>query len=271
MTANPAPMISLSGGQFLMGSDRHYPEEAPVRIIEISPFQIDAIAVTNDAFSAFVAATGYVSTSELPADEQVGIAGSLVFQMTNGPVSLLDPSQWWRFVPGACWKHPEGPQSNLDGRGLHPVVNVSFTDALAYADWAGKALPSEAQWEFAATIAASVRANMNIWHGDFPYHNQRTKSAPFTIPSRNSDAPRSGLHNMLGNVWEWTSDPFFHSSTGKPSCCVQEDASSKLARTLKGGSHLCAESYCRRYRPSARIGHAETSATSHIGFRCVAS
>ena len=267
---NPTPLISLTGGQFLMGSDRHYPEEAPARLVDVAPFQIDAAVVTNEAFAAFVAATGYITTSERPTDEQNGVAGSLVFQMTNGPVSLLDPSQWWRFVPGATWKHPEGPESNLDGRRMHPVVHISFIDAAAYANWAGKTLPSEAEWEFAANIAASDRAELNIWLGDFPHQNDRTQSAPFTVSSLNSVEPRSGLHNMLGNVWEWTTDVFSQPSTGKPSCCAQEARSSQLTRTLKGGSHLCAESYCRKYRPSARIGHCEKSATSHIGFRCVA-
>lgn len=254
-----------------MGSDRHYPEETPERVVEVAPFQIDAAAVTNDAFAAFVAATGYITTSERPDDAQNGVAGSLVFQMTIGPVSLRDPNQWWQFVPGASWRHPEGPKSNIAERGLHPVVNVSFIDALAYAHWAGKSLPTEAYWEFAAMIAASDRVEMNIWRGDFPHQNQRTQSAPFTIPSLNSDAPQSGLHNMLGNVWEWTIDTFSNPQTGKPSCCVPEAPSSQFTRVLKGGSHLCAESYCRRYRPAARIGHAETSATSHIGFRCVAN
>ena len=156
------PMISFSGGQFLMGSDRHYPEEAPERMVEVAPFQIDAASVTNDAFAAFIAATGYITTSERPNDKQNGVAGSFVFQMTKDPVSLLDPNQWWRFVPGANWRHPEGPQSNLAERGLHPVVNVSFIDALAYANWAGKSLPSEVQWEFAANVAASDRLDMNI-------------------------------------------------------------------------------------------------------------
>lgn len=269
MTTKLAPMIALSGGQFVMGSDRHYPEEAPERMVEVAPFQIDAEAVTNDAFAAFVAATGYITTSERPTGEQNGVTGSLVFQMTNGPVSLLDPTQWWRFVAGAHWKHPEGPYSNLDGRGLHPVVHISFIDANAYANWAEKCLPSEAQWEFAANIAGSDRSETNIWHGSFPYQNERTLAGPFTMPSLNSDTPRSGLHNLLGNVWEWTTDPFSRPTAGKPSCCAQETSSSQLALTLKGGSHLCAESYCRRYRPSARIGHGKASATSHIGFRCV--
>ncbi|MEP2639275.1 MULTISPECIES: formylglycine-generating enzyme family protein [Rhodobacterales] len=270
MTTKSTPMMSLDGGQFLMGSDRHYPEEAPARIVEVAPFQIDTAAVTNDAFAAFVAATGYITTSERPNDKENKVAGSFVFQMTKGPVSLLDPNQWWQFVPGANWRHPEGPQSNLVKRGLHPVVNVSFIDALAYANWAGKSLPSEAQWEFAATIAASDRLDMNIWRGDFPHRNERTGMPPFTVPSRNNDTPRSRLHNMLGNVWEWTTDPFSQTSTGRPNCCVPEPQSSQDTRILKGGSYLCAESYCRRYRPAARIAHAETSATSHIGFRCVA-
>lgn len=267
MTTHSTPMISLAGGQFLMGSDRHYPEEAPERMVEVAPFQIDAAAVTNDAFARFVAATGYVTTSEQSID---GDAGSLVFRMTDGPVSLHDPSQWWDFVEGASWQHPEGQQSNLIGLGSHPVVHVSFIDALAYANWAGKILPSEAQWEFAATIAASDRADMNIWRGAFPHQNDSHQFAPFTVPALRNEASRSGLHNMLGNVWEWTIDSFSPIAKGKPNCCSQETHSLQDTRTLKGGSHLCADSYCRRYRPAAKIGYCETSATSHIGFRCVA-
>ena len=239
-------------------------------MVEVAPFQIDAASVTNDAFAAFIAATGYITTSERPNDKQNGVAGSFVFQMTKDPVSLLDPNQWWRFVPGANWRHPEGPQSNLAERGLHPVVNVSFIDALAYANWAGKSLPSEVQWEFAANVAASDRLDMNIWRGDFPHQNERSDAAPFTVPSSNSEVPRSKLHNMLGNVWEWTTDSFSQTPIGSLSCCALETQSPQGARTLKGGSYICAENYCRRYRPAARIGHTETSATSHIGFRCVA-
>lgn len=259
-------MISLAGGQFLMGSDRHYPEESPERMVEIAPFQIDAAAVTNADFAGFVADTGYLTTSEQGID---GAAGSLVFRMTDGPVSLLDPSQWWAFVEGASWQHPEGPQSDIADRGAHPVVHVSFIDALAYANWAGRALPSEAQWEFAATIAAADRQEANIWRGSFPHQNDKARSAPFTVPSHHDHAPRSGLHNMLGNVWEWTMDVFSEQATGKPNCCSQTTTATQTSRTLKGGSHLCADTYCRRYRPAARIGHAETSATSHIGFRCI--
>ena len=268
MTTEPTPMIPLHGGQLLMGSDRHYPEEAPTRLVEVAPFLIDAGAVTNDAFASFVAETGYITTSERPAE---GAAGSLVFQMTDGPVSLLEPSHWWQYVIGANWKHPEGPQSNLNGRGNHPVVQVSYLDASAYAAWAGKSLPSETQWEFAATIASSDRTEMNIWRGAFPHQNDRHLSAPFTIPSFSKDALRSGLHNMLGNVWEWTSDPYLAPIAEKPNCCPPKDPPAEECLTLKGGSYLCADTYCRRYRPSARIGHAKTSATSHIGFRCVAT
>lgn len=264
-----ASSVPIPAGRFVMGSDDHYPEETPTRWVEVGAFQMDAITVTNDAFATFIRATGYVTTSE----HAVGRAAqpdmpdvfyqpaSLVFQMTPYPVRLTDPSQWWAFVPGACWRHPEGPGSTLDGRGDHPVVHVSFNDAMAYADWAGKRLPTEAEWEFAASQVAD--GDINIWRGAFPHQNDRTNAAPFTVPAM-SDAP--GLSHMLGNVWEWTSDIF--QSESKRGCCAPDVGTQKL-RVLKGGSCLCADSYCRRYRPAARLGYDQTSATGHIGFRCV--
>jgi formylglycine-generating enzyme required for sulfatase activity len=270
MTNAVANMVQISGGSFVMGSNRHYPEEAPERTVEVATFKIDATAVTNDAFSAFVAATNYVTTCESHCDALHSASGSYVFTMTDGAVSLLDPTQWWRFVTGATWNHPEGPQSDLTGRGTHPAVHISYLDALAYAKWVGKTLPTEAQWELAATISASDRSPLNVWQGAFPFRHDTRTSAPFTTPSAQTDAPRSGLHNMLGNVWEWTQDKFLAQPSGKSTCCsVATNAPISVERVLKGGSHLCAASYCRRYRPAARIGAAKESSTSHTGFRCV--
>ncbi len=276
--AAKVPMVQITGGQFLMGSDRHYPEEAPTRLVEVPSFRMDAACVTNDDFAAFVSTTGYVTTSEQPIDPAtqpnmpdafVG-AGSLVFRMTDGPVRLDDPSQWWGFVAGACWKHPEGQGSDLDARGLHPVVHVSYIDALAYAKWVGKALPSEKQWEYAANVTFNDAAAMNIWRGAFPTQNYRTSAAPFTVPARPLSATDNQLHHLLGNVWEWTTTSFGKPKPDKANCCAPTSAMPQTRnRVLKGGSHLCADSYCRRYRPAARIGSDETSAASHIGFRCV--
>ncbi|MEP2532306.1 SUMF1/EgtB/PvdO family nonheme iron enzyme [Shimia sp.] len=272
------PMVRIKGGRFLMGSDAHYPEEKPVRLVEVADFEIDPAVVTNQEFSHFVSSTGYVTTSEralnpcwqpgMPSEYYV--AGSLVFHMLSHPVKLTDPGQWWRFVPGAFWKHPEGPDSTLTGRELHPVVHISYIDAQAFAQWAGKALPTEAQWEYAANLAQSDRATAHIWDGEFPYRNEYSQTAPFTVPAHSRSEPPSGLHNMLGNVWEWTCDRFLTPTTQKNSCCApKNDNPMPVLRVLKGGSHLCADNYCLRYRPAARIGNDENYASSHVGFRCI--
>ncbi len=277
-----ARSVSIPAGRFVMGSDDHYPEEAPARWVDVGAFDMDATTVTNDEFAAFVRATDYVTTSERAVDRAAHpdmpdafyVPGSLVFRMTAHPVRLDDPGQWWAFVPGACWRHPEGPTSRLVGRGDHPVVHVSYLDAMAYADWAGKRLPTEAEWEYAASSATDPSqtedGEINIWRGAFPHQNERTSSAPFTMSAR-SDAPStSGLVNMLGNVWEWTSDTLI--TPKKIGCCAPDaNMHHPAARVLKGGSYLCADSYCRRYRPAARIGYDEKSATGHIGFRCVSA
>jgi formylglycine-generating enzyme required for sulfatase activity len=271
-------MIEIGAGCFQMGSDDHYPEEAPARFVEVAGFRIDATAVTNDDFAAFVRETGYVTTCERPIDRDTNPGmpddfykpGSLVFQMTAGPVRLDDPRQWWKLVYGACWKHPEGPQSNLDGRGDHPVGHVSYLDALAYAHWAGKKLPTETQWEYAVKSIPHSPAPPNIWRGAFPHHNIRTDGPPFTVAAHDAMAQTGCLHNMLGNVWEWTQDKFMVQTSGNSACCTAAtNAPTSVERVLKGGSHLCADSYCRRYRPAARIGAAEESSTSHTGFRWV--
>lgn len=276
-----ADMVTFDGGRFRMGSDHHYPEEAPSRFADVSSFQMDTRAVTNDDFSAFVRSTGYITTSEQPLDREgdPGMPddyyspGALVFTKPTHPVGLSDASKWWSFVPGACWRHPEGPESSLVGRGDHPVVQVSYTDALAYAQWVGKALPSEVQWECAAAVgemAASAKtADLNIWHGTFPYQNLRCTAPPFTVPAK-SGPSKNGLYHMLGNVWEWTSDSF--SSACTRGCCGADAAASVTdIKVLKGGSFLCAKNYCRRYRAPARIGYSQASATNHIGFRCASA
>ncbi|MEP5759592.1 MAG: SUMF1/EgtB/PvdO family nonheme iron enzyme [Litoreibacter sp.] len=278
MPQKAARMVHIPGGNFLMGSDHHYPEEAPTRLVNVSPFDIDAACVTNDEFASFVDATGYITTCEQPLSaatrpnmpDAFYSPGSLVFRMTDHPVRLDDPTQWWEFIAGACWKHPEGQGSTLNGRGQHPVVHVSLVDALRYAQWAGKTLPSEEQWEYAANTSFNDASRMNIWRGSFPTQHDHTNKAPFTVPAHISTPPKGGLHHMLGNVWEWTTTPFDAPRTGQTNCCSPEAVQSQEKKTvLKGGSHLCADSYCRRYRASARIGNDKTSSASHIGFRCI--
>jgi formylglycine-generating enzyme len=300
-------MIHLPGGIFAMGSENFYPEEAPVRRVSVESFSIDAKPVTNGEFAQFVADTGYVTLAESPPqpsdypdlEPALAVAGSLVFQKTSGPVPLDDPFRWWSFVAGACWRHPLGPASSIEGLEDHPVVQVAYRDAAAYAGWAGKALPSEAEWEFAARggldqadyawgdeLAPKGAMLANYWQGLFPFANQRLDGWEGTSPVGAFPANGYGLYDMIGNVWEWTQDWWSGEAGRKPrrSCCVVENPRGgrqvdsydpqmpqvQIARkVLKGGSHLCAENYCRRYRPAARHPEMIDSATSHIGFRCV--
>ncbi|OJU18050.1 MULTISPECIES: formylglycine-generating enzyme family protein [unclassified Sphingomonas] len=306
-------MIALPGGTFTMGSERFYPEEAPVRRVRVDPFRIDAAPVTNRAFARFVAETGYVTFAEIapdPADypdidPALAQPGSLVFTKSAGPVDLSDPSQWWRFVLGADWRHPTGPDSSLEGLDDHPVVHVVHQDAKAYADWAGKSLPTEAEWEYAARGGLEAREfawgdeltpdgqwRANTWQGLFPFANQLLDGWERTSPIGAYPPNDFGLYDMIGNVWEWTEDWYADASAAaargktktRPSCCVADNprgakifqswdpanAARKVPRkVIKGGSHLCAPSYCQRYRPAARHPQAIDSSTSHIGFRCV--
>ncbi|HEU4974099.1 MAG TPA: formylglycine-generating enzyme family protein [Baekduia sp.] len=299
-------MVRLGGGCFAMGSDEHYAEEAPAHPVVVGVFSIDRDPVTNDQFAAFVADTGYVTVAERPLDpaqfpgapRENLVAGSLVFTGTPGPVDLRHLSQWWTWTPGARWQHPEGPRSTLAGRGAHPVVHVAAEDAEAYAAWAGKRLPTEAEWEFAARGGLEAarftwgdepehdgERLANYWHGDFPW-----RAAPgygHTTPV-GSFAPNGfGLRDMAGNVWEWTSDWYTsrHPEPAASPCCVPRDPRGGAVddsydaaqpqfriprRVIKGGSFLCADSYCRRYRPAARRPQPVDTGMSHIGFRCVA-
>ena len=292
-------MRRLAGGRFVMGSDRHYPEEAPARAVHVDPFRIDATPVTNTQFARFVAETGHVTLVERPPDPRdypgmdpaMARAGSLVFQRTAQPVDLGDPGQWWDFRFGADWRHPLGPESTIDGLEDHPVVHVAYDDAQAYADWAGKALPTEAEWEYAARggldgadyawgdeLAPGGAMLANYWQGLFPFANQLLDGYERTSPVRAFPPNGHGLWDMIGNVWEWTADFYADrpGKKGKPGCCAERDSYDpatpgvRIARkVLKGGSHLCAANYCQRYRPAARHPQAVDSATSHIGFRCV--
>jgi formylglycine-generating enzyme len=283
----------IPGQTAQLGSDHHYPEEAPARTVEVSGFWIQRRTVTNAEFAAFVEATGYMSVAERaldPADYPGAPAanlqpGSMVFNRTTGPVDLRHVSQWWRWTPGACWRQPAGPHSSITKRGDHPVVHVAYEDAEAYAAWAQLALPSEAEWEVAARGGLSgadytwgdepEKADQrlaNFWHGDFPYRPEPGYGR--TAPAGTYPPNGYGLYEMAGNVWEWTTDWYGPTRSTQP-CCVDDSYDPaqpqfKIPRkVIKGGSYLCADSYCQRYRPAARRPQMIDTGMSHIGFRCV--
>ncbi len=300
-------MIRIPGGTFRMGSDRHYREEAPVRHVTVDPFRMDPCTVTNAQFAAFVAATGYITVAErqLNAADYPGakpellVPGALVFHMTEGPVDTGDISNWWSYVPGACWRHPEGFGSTLAVRDDHPVVQVAFEDAAAYAAWAGKELPTEAEWEFAARggldgaefvwgdeLNPGGRWMANTWQGPFPWRNFVCDGHEGLAPVGSYPPNFYGLFDMAGNVWQWTTDWFSAGKTSDAakSCCgpgssrggtieaSYDPAQPKIRiprKVVKGGSFLCAPSYCRRYRPAARHAQMVDTGMSHIGFRCI--
>jgi formylglycine-generating enzyme len=305
VSATVEGMASIPSGTFRMGSDAHYPEEAPVRGVHLDGFRIDRLQVTNRQFGEFVDDSGHVTVAERPLDPadfpgapaENLVPGSLVFTMTRGPVDLRHLSQWWTWTPGACWKHPEGPQSSVDGREDEPAVHVALEDAEAYASWAGKSLPTEAEWERAARGGLEGATYVwgdepeppgerlaNYWHGDFPWRYDEGYGSRQPVGSY--AANRYGLHDMAGNVWEWTSDWYAERPDESPSspCCVPRnpigggrEASYDPAqpqfriprKVIKGGSYLCADTYCLRYRPAARRPQMVDTGTSHIGFRCV--
>jgi len=282
-------MVELPGGTFRMGSDRFYPEEAPVHEVTVGAFAIDRHPVTVAEFRRFVKDTGHVTDAEKPpmaedypdADPELLVAGSLVFRRTTGPVPLDDYRAWWAWVPGAEWRRPEGPGSTVGGRERHPVTHVTHADAAAYAAWAGKALPTEAEWEYAARggldgatftwgeeLAPRGRMMANTWQGEFPWQNLLLDRYERTSPVETYPPNGYGLYDMAGNVWEWTDDWFTGPSGGSP-CCAPAAGERFPRRVTKGGSHLCAPNYCLRYRPAARQGESIDSSTGHIGFRCV--
>lgn len=284
-------MARIVGGRFRMGCTLGYPEEGPVRTVEVGEFWMDRHAVTNRAFACFVAATGHVTLAErrLDAAAYPGAPvamlqpGSLVFCPPPGSVRLDDPAAWWRRVPGADWRHPEGPESGIDGREDEPVVQVAHADANAYAAWAGKRLPSEAEWEFAARggLDGAIycwgdepnpggRWMANSWQGDFPLADRGEDGFAGRAPVGSFPPNGYGLFDMAGNVWEWTSEAWSPRHGTPRRCCASEGRPGLIARkVIKGGSYLCAPSYCLRYRPAARQPQSVDSATCHIGFRCV--
>jgi formylglycine-generating enzyme len=269
-------MVLLPGGEFSMGSDAFYPEERPVRRAAVEAFWIDERPVTVADYRRFVKATGHVTMAERTLDADTP-PGSLVFRPTRGPVDLSDFHNWWAYVPGATWERPEGPASDTYTRGRHPVTQIAYEDAQAYAAWAGKALPTEAEWEYAARggLDGAVFAwgdefapgLANTWQGEFPW--QRLNGRATTTPAGSFPANGHGLYDMTGNVWEWTCDEPPANGTGRPCCAPSQAGEDVPRRVIKGGSHLCAPNYCLRYRPAARQFEAVDTSTSHIGFRCV--
>jgi len=299
-------MRHIESGRFQMGSDRHYPEEAPAHLVEVDGFWIDETPVTNRQFAAFVDATGYVTFAERPPNPadypgmapEMARAGSLVFMPPTGPPRPVGPGDWWTFSFGADWRHPLGPGSDLKRKGDHPVTHVAYCDAEAYAAWAGKTLPTEAEWEFAARggldaaafawgdqLAPAGRMLANYWQGPFPWRNLKLDGHERTSPVRSFPPNGYGLHDMIGNVWEWTSDWYAgrHPAPTSPCCAPRnphgaaetdsiDPAFADLGvgrKVMKGGSHLCAENYCQRYRPAARHPQPIDTTTSHLGFRCI--
>ncbi len=297
-------MVWIGGGKSTIGSDFHYLEEKPAVEIELNGFWMDPHPVTNRQFQEFIDATGYVTQAETAPDaiaypeippEQLK-AGSAVFVQPestavdlSAAVDLSDPLSWWEFVEGACWKNPLGRESDLEGKENHPVVHISFLDAIAYAEWAKKQIPTEREWEFAARggimgaefvwgneLKPDGQTMANIWKGTFPYENLKP-DPPGTSPIFTYPPNGYGLFDMCGNVWEWTSDFY---SAQKPSSCggssskkgneENQAMSQRMSqRVIKGGSFLCSENYCTRYRPSARIPETEDTSTNHLGFRCI--
>jgi sulfatase modifying factor 1 len=293
----PPGMAWIPGGTFLMGSADFYPEERPVCEVAVEGFWIDTGPVTVAAFRKFVKQTGYVTTAERPpdsadypdADPDLLVPGSLVFRKAPGPVDLRDVRNWWAYLPGASWRQPDGPGSDLSRRDKHPVTHVAYADAIAYAAWAGKDLPAEAEWEYAARggldgavfawgdeFAPGGEPMANTWQGQFPWQNLLLDGYEGTSPVGAFPPNGYGVHDMTGNVWEWTSDRFRPrhrrdaDSESRPCCTPREVPASGIPRyVIKGGSHLCAPNYCLRYRPAARQGEAVDTSTGHIGFRCV--
>ncbi|HZI25755.1 MAG TPA: formylglycine-generating enzyme family protein [Chryseolinea sp.] len=304
-------MKLVPGGEFIMGTDEQesYAHERPAHHVKVKAFWIDETEVTNQQFKEFVDATGYITVAEKkPTWEElkkqvppgtpkphdsVLVAGSLVFDPPANPVSLDDYTQWWKWEKGVDWKHPEGPASTLEGRENHPVVHIAYDDALAYVKWKGKRLPTEAEWEFASRggneqqryswgneVTPQGKLMANTFQGSFPVMNLREDGFGATSPVKSFPPNNYGLYDMIGNVWEWTSDwydvNYFRTLSKSlannplgPDKPFDPNEPYAMKRVTKGGSFLCANDYCTNYRPSARQGTAFDSGQSHIGFRCV--
>jgi formylglycine-generating enzyme required for sulfatase activity len=298
-------MVWIPGGEFLMGSDNHYPEEAPAHRVRVDGFWLDRYPVTNRDFARFVDATGYLTLAERPANPEdypgalpeMLAPSSTMFKKPSSPVDMGNHLNWWVYVRGANWRNPRGPASTITKLAEHPVVHVAYEDVDAYCRWIGKQLPTEAEWEFAACgglegaeyvwgdeFTPGGKHMANTWQGDFPYRNTLDDGFEYTSPIGAFPANGYGLYDMAGNVWEWTTD--WYRSHGKitSSCCTADNPRGgtleesfdpgqpliKVARKVtKGGSHLCAPNYCRRYRPAARMSQPVDTSISHLGFRCI--
>lgn len=276
-------MVRIEGGSFMMGTNAKeaFPAdgEGPVRKIEVKSFLLDQYAVTNTEFRRFVEDTGYVTEAEI-------FGWSFVFHdfvMKGLPSKRVPQTPWWHGVHGADWKHPEGPGSSIDTRGNHPVVHVSWNDAAAYCNWAGKRLPTEAEWEYAARGGMEQKVYpwgdeltpdgvhyCNIWQGDFPNQNTMEDGYAGTAPAESFPPNGYGLYNMSGNAWEWCADWFTRSHHNKGGRVNPAGPGNGDAKVLRGGSYLCHVSYCNRYRVAARTSNTPDSSTGHMGFRCAA-
>jgi sulfatase modifying factor 1 len=297
-------MVWIPGATFLMGSDRHYPEEAPAHKVTVGGFWMDSTPVTNSEFARFVRKTGHITVAERapdPADypgtqPELLVPFSSVFVAPDHRVSLADPYNWWRPVPGANWRHPFGPGSSIRNKPDHPVVHVTWADVAAYAKWAEKEIATEAEWELAARggldgaefawgdeLNPDGRWMANTWQGEFPVQNTQDDGYEGTSPVGAFPANGYGLYDMIGNVWEWTADWYTRHAVSTHGCCGPDrgdadgreesidrrDPARIPRKVMKGGSHLCATNYCRRYRPAARMAQPVDTSTSHLGFRCV--
>ncbi|MGZ8575214.1 MAG: formylglycine-generating enzyme family protein [Actinomycetota bacterium] len=305
VTGRLSGMVQVPGGPFAMGSADHYEDEAPVHTVRVDGFWIDTHTVTNEQFEGFVEETGYVTLAERPADPrdypgaipELLAPASSVFVQPPGPVDLRNSYNWWTYVAGANWRHPQGPASSLHGKSEHPVVHVAYEDVEAYAQWIGKELPTEAEWEFAARggldraefvwgneFTPHGRYMANTWQGEFPHTNEALDGFEGTAPAGSFPSNGFGLFDMAGNVWEWTTDWYQPHGAIEHACCAVENPRGGVAersydpatpdvaiprRVMKGGSHLCAPNYCRRYRPAGRMPQAVDTSTSHLGFRLI--
>ena len=305
-------MVWINTDSFQMGGDNPQAsaDEYPKHEVKVNGFWMDVTEVTNAQFRKFTAATGYITTAEQKPDweelkkqappgtpkphDSVLVAASLVFKPTENPVRLNDYSQWWLWKTGADWKHPHGPESNIDGKDDYPVVHVSYFDALAYCKWAGKRLPTEAEWELAARGGlknkiypwgdehiSSGKAKANSWQGDFPYRNTLADSFFYASPVKSFPANGFGLYDMAGNVWEWCADYYdsnYYTTINHPGGIDNPKGSAKsydpdepyaVKHVIRGGSFLCHDSYCSGYRVARRMKTTEDSSMEHLGFRCV--
>jgi sulfatase modifying factor 1 len=286
-------MVWIPGGTFLMGSDHHYPEEAPARRVTVDGFWMDRHAVTNREFERFVRKTGYVTVAERTPDAaaypgakpEMLIPASTVFRKPPHRVDLSNHFNWWTYVPGADWRHPQGPGSSIKKRPDHPVVHVVWEDVEAYTQWAGRQLPTESEWEFAARggldgatyawgeeFMPANRWMANTWQGEFPIENLKLDGFEGTAPVGSFPPNGYGLLDMIGNVWEWTTDWYDGEAEVAHACCTVESPQACIPRkVMKGGSHLCASNYCQRFRPAARMPQPIDTSTSHLGFRTILS